>query len=294
MRASSLSSPQVIDLLDRYFVPVLFSLDDYHHDKKGKKNEEEWARIRALARSHGYPKGTVCVYLIDTKGDVIESMLVDQAMQPNKLVPMLKRAIEREKVEPRGQPARRTSLARAAGLGSEKPSAQKIHIWTRNLGSNWSLGVGEDRIDLTPEEWTAFLPAPRVVTGQSWSIPRKVADKIYPYFFPPIKNYNAANSVILKASLTATAASVSKQEIRLTLHGALEMDHPLRDADKPSPPGAKTNGRIRAAVVGSAVIDRDAKKVRVLQLLADNADYIWHWQGKPVNSNFVAAAELEP
>ena len=49
MRASSLSNSQVLDLLRRYFVPVLYSVDDYDQVKKDKLESDEWDRIRARA-----------------------------------------------------------------------------------------------------------------------------------------------------------------------------------------------------------------------------------------------------
>src|SRR5439155_13201908 len=103
----------------------------------------------------------------------IESMLVDQAMQPDKLVPMLKRAIDREKIEPRAQPPRRAKerVAPRGGAG-----AQSIHIWTRNLGSDWSLGLGEDHVDLTAEDCAAFVPQGQPQRGQTWSLPQKLTE----------------------------------------------------------------------------------------------------------------------
>src|SRR5437016_13778858 len=119
MRASSLSNPDILDLLSRYFVPVLYSVDDYEQIKKNKAAAEEWDRIRQQAESRGLARGTVCVYLIDSGGSVLDSMLVDQAMKPAVLIPMLKRVIERENVQPRGPEKLRSTPA--ARLARERP-----------------------------------------------------------------------------------------------------------------------------------------------------------------------------
>ena len=57
MRASSLSNSEVLDLLSRYFVPVLYSVDDYEQAKKNKAAADEWDRIRQLAERRGLARG---------------------------------------------------------------------------------------------------------------------------------------------------------------------------------------------------------------------------------------------
>ena len=52
MRASSLSQPAVIDLLSRYFVPVLFSVDGYGDPPRERAEDEE--------RRHGERHDYLC------------------------------------------------------------------------------------------------------------------------------------------------------------------------------------------------------------------------------------------
>jgi len=294
MRASSLSNSEVLDLLSRYFVPVLYSVDDYQQAKKTKDGADEWDRIRQQAESRGLARGSVCVYLVDPGGGVLDSMLVDQAMKPAALVPMLKRVIEREKLQPRDLEKTRSRPAASLAKDASDRGGQKVNIWTRNLGANASLGASHDRVELTAEQWAAFLPESEIRSGMSWKISQQVIDKLYAYFFPPIQNYDAGNSTILSGSLNATVAEVSPKAVRLSLRGSLEMDHPLRAVEKPLAFPAKTNGRVTATVVGSALFDRQRKTVRAFQMVSEQADYLWHWQGNPVQWQFVLAAELSP
>ncbi len=294
MRASSLSNSEVLDLLSRYFVPVLYSVDDYEQAKKNKAAADEWDRIRQLAERRGLARGTVCVYLVAPGGGVLDSMLVDQAMKPAALVPMLKRVIEAEKLQPRDPET--IASAHAARLpkdGSDR-GGRRLNIWTRNLGANASLGASQDRLELTAAEWAGFLPDSEIRRGISWKVSQQLIDKLYPYFFPPIQNYDSRNSTILKASLNANATDVSPKQVRLSLRGKLEMDHPLRPVEKPLAFPAKTNGRVTATAVGSALFDREKRTVRAFQMVSEEADYLWHWQGNPVQWPFVLAAELGP
>lgn len=294
MRASSLSNPDIINLLNCYFVPVLYSVDDYDQHKKDKAIHDEWDRIRERARSHGLARGSVCVYLVDSDGDVLDSLQVDQATQPAKLIPMLRRVIDRKSLAPRSQPELRSGNEHKAVKNAQVADRRKLAVWTRNLGPNWSLGVAEDRLELKSDDWAAFLPKSNLEAGMSWALPRQITDKLYPFFFPPIKNYDAKNSLIIKASLTATATEVTSEQVRLFLRGSLEMAHPLRALEKPIAPPAKTNGHVSAALVGTALFRRDKWAVQSFQMVSENADYVWHWQGKPVQTKFVIAAELEP
>jgi len=235
MRASSLSNSEVLDLLSRYLVPVLYSVADYHQAKKTKDGADEWDRIRQQAETRSLDRASVCVYLVDPGGGVLDSMLVDQAMKPAALVPMLKRVIEREKLQPRDLEKTRSRPAASLAKDASDRGGQKVNTWTRNLGANASLGASHDRVELTAEQWAAFLPESEIRSGMSWKISQQVIDKLYAYFFPPIQNYDAGNSTILSGSLNATVAEVSPKAVRLSLRGSLEMDHPLRAGRNPLP-----------------------------------------------------------
>ena len=293
MRASSLSNAEILDLLSRYFVPVLYSVDDYDQVKKNKAAADEWDRIRQQAESRGLARGTVCVYLLDSSGIVLDSMLVDQAMKPAALLPMLRRVIEREKLKPRNSETMR-SRASARIAKHADGGGRKVNIWTQDLGANASLGPSHDQVELTAKEWAILLPESEIRQGMSWKVSRQMTEKLYPYFFPPIQNYDARNSTILTASLNATATEVSAKQVRLSLRGTLQMDHPLRAVEKPLAFPAKTNGRVTASIVGSALFDRQKRTVRAFQMVSEAADYLWHWQGNPVQWPFVVAVELSP
>jgi hypothetical protein len=72
------------------------------------------------------------------------------------------------------------------------------------------------------------------------------------------------------------------------------MDHPLRAPEKPAAPGGQSNGRVTTTLVGSAAVNPNTQRVLSFQIVSETAEYLWHWQGKPIRSKFILACELEP
>ena len=69
MRASSLSSTKVIDLLNSYFVSVSLRNQDFDDGGTASADEKsEKTRIYRDALKAGMHAGTVCVYLVSPQG----------------------------------------------------------------------------------------------------------------------------------------------------------------------------------------------------------------------------------
>ena len=66
---------------------------------------------------------------------------------------------------------------------------------------------------------------------------------------------------------------------------------PLVQLNSVVPPGS---GRVVAKVVGRASYDPARRVLTALQMITDNASYVWHWEGKPTIQRFIAAVELAP
>jgi hypothetical protein len=303
MRASSLSDETVIRLMTRYFVPVLFSLDDYGGEKKPKSEADDFERVRQDAGKQGFARGTVTVYILSPEGNVLQTMDVARAMDPNHLVPMLTRTVARSgerSGEPGVQAGGRAGVRQSTqgSMQAERPKVRTrdgllLHVWTHDLGHDSRLGLAEDWFELTPDQWSRLVPPTAVIPGTSWVISDRLTNLILRHFFPPIKNYDASASEILNSSVRAAVVAVSPKQIEVTLRGSLEMNHPLRAGEKPSPRGQATNGRVTARIRGVVVYDRSRNRVSILQIVSDNGQFIWHWQGSPVVTHFQAAVENE-
>src|SRR5262245_13835699 len=94
MRASSFSSPEVVALIGRYFVPAWLSNDDYALPKKAPGDAEEVLRLRRLAASKNLVHGNVNVYLIEPDGSLIDTMGVGKAMEAENLLPWLQKIVQ--------------------------------------------------------------------------------------------------------------------------------------------------------------------------------------------------------
>src|SRR5262245_36333705 len=101
MRVSSLSDPRIIDTLNRYYVPLWLSRDSYQTVPRTPEEERELNRIDNECKKKKFEGGSVCVYLLSASGEVLGSMRVQSATDPDKLLPLLKQIVEKEKPESR-------------------------------------------------------------------------------------------------------------------------------------------------------------------------------------------------
>src|SRR3954452_24384577 len=99
MRAGPLADADVIAALNRYYVPVFVSNEDYDKDGPAPAEEKvERNRIWSDALKAGRPSGTVHVYLLDGNGKFLDSMHVAEAAKPGKLLALLKATAEDQKL----------------------------------------------------------------------------------------------------------------------------------------------------------------------------------------------------
>lgn len=286
MRVSSLSDERVIDLVSKYFVPAWVSRDSYQQDKRSKDEQTELERIDGERAKRRLIGGSVCVFLLDSDGHILATQRVQEACKPENLVPLLKKTIAEKKLTPRDADAVRTSAAKPSSAKSKSEDGRLIHILARVDQKNNNRGVSNDRIELTAAECKAFVPAADARMGTSWNIPDKISHKLYQYCYPPGPRWKVKDSQVRKGTLKATLVSVSESEARIRLQGEMELSFPNT--------GKPTDGRITARFVGMAHVDAKKQMLTSLLLVSEQADYIWHWQGKPQPLKMRMAMELEP
>src|SRR5919197_3548626 len=98
MRASSLSNEKVISLLNRYFVPVYVSNEDYAEGGSAPAGEKaEKDRIYRETLKAGLSAGTVHAYVLAPDGRVLDSLHVAVAAKTDRLLAMLERAVAKLK-----------------------------------------------------------------------------------------------------------------------------------------------------------------------------------------------------
>jgi hypothetical protein len=284
MRAGSLSEDRVLALLSTSFVPVMLSVDSYDGKQHDKATKQEYERIRQEARTRKLSHGAVCVYLLRPNGELFASLDVTKASRPNELLPLLQRCVTELNTRPREAAAVRASAApRASPPRARAKDGLILQITTRNVPEE-GRGIAQDWMELTASEWAGLVPPRNVQVGEQWNVPGEVCRKIYPYLFPRKGSYDPGRSKPLAVSLTATVAAIQGDRVRLELHGALTMQRPY----------GRSASTVRATLAGVATYDRGKWSLTSLQLVSQQGEYVWTWEGKPIHDRFVFAIELSP
>ncbi|HZO91536.1 MAG TPA: hypothetical protein VFB38_24655 [Chthonomonadaceae bacterium] len=275
MRAVSLSDLRVIAMLNRYFVPVFVSNEDY--GEKGCAPPEERAELNRI-HQEGYAAhlsvGTVHAFVLSPTGHTLDSLHVAQAFKPDTLLAMLERTVQKLGTTP-GEPVFPPAPRPAP---QTPPGALMLHLTARYLqrkgddyaliedtGGNWSALPGEDWITLTQAQWKRLLPPGPVRVGGTWDIDPEVAASLLLHFYPPTENNDLTTNRIDRESLQATILSVSGGIARARIEGALTMKHPFYHKDDQK--------FAEATLLGYITFDTKKRKVRSLRLVTEDAVY---------------------
>jgi hypothetical protein len=267
--------------LNRYFVPVYISNEDY--GKTGSAPAEEKAERNRIWRDAARAKlssGTVHVYVLSPDGEVIDSQHVARASKVEELTALLERAVATLRPE-EGKPLVPPACQSAA------PSADRdalvLHLTERNLvrqgneyvpvkpalGQNraggWGSYAAEDWIVLGKDEWRALLPAGEAKVGTSWDLDQAASAKVLRHFYPSTENNNVATNRIEEQALKATVLAVEGDGVRARIDGRLKMKHTFYHKDD--------NNFVEATVVGYLEFEPGRKRIRTLQLATDQATY---------------------
>jgi hypothetical protein len=296
MRASSLSSSKVIDLLNHYFIAV-HADGVFYNGNAGVPAEEKAAYQRVFQDFHklnqknkddGKPQlsiGSVHAYVLTADGQPMDSLHVGEA-KPDKVAAMLEKAIQTLKVPegksvvkpvPQSAPPKAKAdalvlhlTARYLQLSAGKNANEEFAPLKPELGTassgQWSALPSEDWIELPKPVWLKLLPANRVEVGASWEPDREAATQLLTRFYPTTENNDLSTNRIDKQSLKATVVSVKDGVIRARLEGSLKMKHtfyPRRDDEN----------KVEASVIGYLDFQQDTPKIRSLRLVTDRATY---------------------
>ena len=94
MRAVSLSNTEVIGLLNRFFIPVYLSNEDYARGGAAPPAEKaELDRVRREGHAAKLSVGSVHAYILAPDGRLLDSLHTAQAANAGKLIAMLERNV---------------------------------------------------------------------------------------------------------------------------------------------------------------------------------------------------------
>jgi hypothetical protein len=274
MRAGPLSSARVIELLNKHFVPVYASNEDYHKGGAAPPEERKiYQRVYHEALAQKRPAGSVCVYLLGPDGKGFASLIVSDAARPGRLEKLLESAVARFKV-PAGKPV----VAPQAQSGPPKAEAGALvfHLVARvDHRGSWGEFPSENWLVRKRDEWTSLLPPAKAAPGTRWEVPREAAARLLTYFYPQTETCDFAKDVaqdgphkhrIEQLKMAARVLLVEGDRVRARLDGTLKLKHTFY-------PGRDDNNRAEATVAGYLDFDRGTGRVVALRLVTERATY---------------------
>lgn len=279
MRASSLSSPKVVELLNGYFVPVYINNRDCDEKAGTASKEEKAARARVFREAFA---GTVCVYILGPDGKTIDTSVVSKSYNVDVLVPMLQKTIDRLKVargetlvkpKPQSRPPASDADALVLHLtarylqrkGSSLEPLPTAYLGTKKAG-NWSDIPSENWIVLPGKEWRKLLPEGELRPGTTWDPDKEAAARILHHCYPPTEENDIGRNKIESLSLKGKVLSVENGIARARLDGSLKMKHPFY-------PRRADNKSVQATLAGIVEFVQEKKQIRSFQLVTDEATY---------------------
>ena len=226
--------------MNRFYVPVYLSNEDYHGDSAVVPKDERlaWQKIYHDALKEKRSAGSVCVYLVDGDSKGLASMIVSTAASKDNLLKLLEATAAKLKVEggkPIVQPATQNPAPRVAD------SDLLLYLVARaDQRGSWGEFPSENWIVLKQKEWQAWLPD-SLKPGAVHDVPASEAARLLTYFFPQteICNFGKAfdpdgpykhriDTITLKSIVLSREADV----VRIRLDGQLKLKHtfyPNRD-----------------------------------------------------------------
>jgi hypothetical protein len=263
MRTGPFSSLEVVERLNAFFVPVYVVNEDYRKGGSAPKEEkDEVSRIYREALGKKLSAGTVHVYILNPKGDVIDTRHVADAAHSKKLAAFLDDATAK------------LGTAKGKTLVTPKPQSAppacdkgslSLHLVARGLGGGGSWpGTAEDWITYSPEEVRKLLPAD-VKPGLSWAADADLARRLLTHVYPVTENNDTSKNEIKEHAFRLTVLSVAAGVARARIDAGLVMRH-----DFYHKPDGKT---VHAKLLGYVDWSLADATVRSFRLVTDGATY---------------------
>lgn len=279
MRAGPLSDDKIINLLNRYFIPVYSSEQESGPHGAGSSEEKaEHMRIFKEAVREPCGAGTVHVYILNPRGQVIDGLHVAEATHGNALAEMLEKAVQDLHTVPGPPVVTPTPQSQPPKFQSDSLVLRLTARGSRE-GSAWRKFPGENWIVLSRENWTNILPPADAKVGSTWSLNETITHKLLTNFYPQMEDHdsNVDRNRFDKASLEATVVSISGGKIQARLDGTLLMKRTFYP-DRPD------DNFVNATLLGWAVFDTATNRIESFQLVTKTATY-----GSRIQEEFSAA-----
>ena len=264
MRTGPFSSTDVIDRLNRFFVPVYAVNEDYRAgDKVPKDERDEYQRIYKEALGKKFSAGTVHVYVLNPKGEVVGSRHVADAARTRGLVAFLDEITANLGTKP-GKPLVEPKTHSAP---PQHPAGSLVlHLAARGLGGGGSWdGTAEDWVVYTPEETKKLLPAGPVEVGTTWDPDARLVERLLVHVYPVTENNDPKKNEIRERALRGKVIRLKDGAAVARLDGRLVMRHDFYH---------KPDGKVvETGLVGYVEFVPATGEVRALRLVTDDGTY---------------------
>ena len=264
MRTGPFSNTDVIDRLNRFFVPVYAVNEDYRaKDRVSREERDEYTRIYRGALTKKFSAGTVHVYVLNPTGEVIGTRHVADAARTQGLVAFLDEITANLGTKP-GKPV--VEPKTQSGPPSHPAGSLVLHLAARGLGGGGSWdGTAEDWIVYTPEESRKLLPAGPVEVGTAWDPDVKLVARLLVHVYPVTENNDPKKNEIREQALRGKVIQLKDGVAVARLDGRLVMRHDFYH---------KPDGKVvETGLVGYVEFEPATGKVRSLRLVTDNGTY---------------------
>ena len=254
----------MIELLNRSFVPVFISQEDYDDGGAAPAGEKaERDRIFREGHDAGLSVGSVNVYLLDPAGRLIDSLHVAEAAREGVLFEHLDAAVRKL-----GTQAGKPLIAPVNVARRHRPSDAPLilHVVARReQRGSWGEFPGENWVAFSESEARELAGPLAAKAGDSFEVNRALAYRILRHVHPQTEDCSDKDrNSVKKQSLRATVVSGDNARRQLRIEGALRMKRPFY-------PNHSDDRHVEASLIGYAEVRNGA--VTTLRLVTDRATY---------------------
>lgn len=259
MRAGPLSDSKVIELLNRYFVPVTGANED--PDPGGER-----LRIKSEFTDKKMGVGDVHVYVIGPDRVAVGGLDIGSAMDTGKEVEFLNSVIQR--FHTAGGAPVFTPHPQSTPPKVEQ-GAPAIHLVARKtVGKTWNEFPSENWLLLSRQEWEQILPPAGARERAVWQIPAPVATKLAQWIYPQTEDTRQTNrSRVDLADFRLTLTTVEGSLGRARIEGRARVQHSFY-------PGHPSEDFATSELTGFLDFDLSTRQVQRLRLVTRKADYL--------------------
>ena len=251
MRMGPFANNQVINYLNKFYVPVFVSNEDYQAGKFGEENHKLLFSVWDQAKKKKLPMGTVHAYLLTPDGKIYNSMHVMHAARLDVFFRFITSAIGGMKTA-----GGETLVQPAPTFVPPSVEDDEILLHAASQYGNRSHLAAEDWIVLSKEEWTQFVPPEKTDSDGAWSISEEVAQKIMIHLYPYAADWNNDLEQITRAEikLYPLTAETSETKATYSVKGIVQMTRNRQAGRLPEP--------VSAQLLGLVTVQSDAKEVK--------------------------------